>query len=171
MRTKIRESQYIDYLQNYTRERIDITNWEFEMNPDMVSWIEKNIQELRYWKFSIVHRDLRHRHLLLSEDNKPTLIDWEFSNISEPAQDLAKLIFDWVVNHWLDFNKFFDQVIDGYAYQRKISPDLLRSRILVFLPIIPLEHTNSFTLRKPDWYVQEVEKDLWFIKQVFNEEK
>jgi len=171
MRINITESEYIEYLRKYTRERIDVTNWEFHMNPDMIYWIENNIQELRYWKFSIVHRDLRHRHLLLSLENKPTLIDWEFSNISEPAQDLAKLVFDWVVNHWLDFNTFFNKVIDRYAYQRKISSDLLRSRVLVFLPIIPLEHTHSFILRKPEWYELEVEKDLWFIKQVFNEEK
>jgi thiamine kinase-like enzyme len=113
---------------------------------------------------------LRLRHLLLSNENIPYLIDWEFSNISEPSQDLAKLIFDWVVNHWLDFKLFFHKVIDRYSHENNISFELLRKRVLTFLPIIPLEHTTSFILRKPEWYKQEVLKDLSFINKVFNEE-
>ncbi len=94
LRTKIGHGEYIPYLKKYVNEKINFTNSSFPLDHDIKHWIEKQIRNLKHGEFTIVHRDLRLRHLLFAENQKPTLIDWEFSNISEPAQDLAKLVFD-----------------------------------------------------------------------------
>jgi hypothetical protein len=52
----------------------------------------------------------------------------------------------------------------------KISKELLRERIIVFLPIIPLEHIDSFLRRKPYGYKEEVKKDLSFIISIYKKE-
>jgi thiamine kinase-like enzyme len=144
---------------------------DFSISPEVSEWINKQINELKVKYFSIVHRDLRCRHLLFSESEKPTLIDWEFSNISEPAQDLAKLIYDSVVNHNMHRDVIFDRVIDHYAPERKISKEDLEKKVLAFLPIIPLEHCASFVKRRPDGYEKEVLKDLAFITTLYDEKK
>ena len=172
LRTHINSEEYIPYLIDYTKYRINVLLWEFDLDEDIIKWVKKNVENLSYWKFGIVHRDLRLRHFLFSEDNnKPFLIDWEFSNISETAQDLAKLIFDWVVNHNQNFRTFFDYILINYSQERRIPIELLRNRILTFLPIIPLEHISSFILRKPNWYSEEVKKDILFINEVYEKEK
>ncbi len=171
MRTKIWEGEYWEYLRKYTLERIKNTTKEFNIDEEQQDWILKEIWKLKTDDFTIVHRDLRNRHLLTNKNNSDILIDWEFSNVSDPAQDLAKIIFDWVVNHWKEFTTFFDKVISDYSYKRKVSSELMRNRVKVFLNIIPLEHTSSFVLRRPDWYENEVTKDLTFLKTVYANEK
>lgn len=172
LRTKwISITDYLPYLERFTQERLKMIPEEYWLNISIWNWIIWNIRKLKVGKFSIVHRDLRIRHLLLSWHNKPHLIDWEFSNISEPAQDLAKLIFDLVVNHWQDYSTAFERVLLFYSNKAWISQELLRERILVFLPIIPLEHIASFLSRKPEGFDAEVKKDINFIKQVYDKEK
>lgn len=171
LRTKISKNDYIPYLENFAQERVDLINKEFPISPELSEWINKQIKELKVKYFSIVHRDLRCRHLLFSEKDKPTLIDWEFSNISEPAQDLAKLIYDSVVNHDMARDVIFDKVIDNYSSERNISKEELEKKVLTFLPIIPLEHCSSFVRRKPDGYEKEVLKDIAFINTLYNEKK
>jgi thiamine kinase-like enzyme len=171
LRTKITKNDYIPYLKQFAQERIDLIDKDFSVSPEVSEWINKQIKELKVKYFSIVHRDLRCRHLLFSESEKPTLIDWEFSNISEPAQDLAKLIYDSVVNHNMPRDIVFDKVIDHYASERKISKDDLEKKVLTFLPIIPLEHCASFVKRKPTGYEREVLKDLAFITTLYDEKE
>ena len=167
MRTKISENEYIPYLHKFADERIIGIGKEFEIAESVTEWIHDQIAELKAKYFSVVHRDLRFRHLLFSEKDKPALIDWEFSNISEPSQDLAKLIYDSVVNHEMDFDIAKKQVIDQYSYQNKISAEELEKKITTFLPIIPLEHGLSFVKRKPVGYEKEIIKDLAFIRAVY----
>lgn len=171
LRTKITRNDYIPYLEQFAQERIDLINRDFAISPEISEWINMQVKELKVKYFSIVHRDLRCRHLLYSESEKPALIDWEFSNISEPAQDLAKLIYDSVVNHDMSRDIVFKQVINNYASERKISKEELEKKVLTFLPIIPLEHCSSFVRRKPIGYEKEVLKDLAFITTLYNEKK
>jgi thiamine kinase-like enzyme len=109
--------------------------------------------------------------MLFTEGEKPTLVDWEFSNISDPAQDLAKLIYDGVVNHRMDREKLTKKVVDNYTSEIKISSEELEKKILAFLPIIPLEHGMSFVKRRPSGYEVEVMKDLAFITTLYEEKK
>lgn len=171
LRTKITKNDYIPYLEQFAQERINLINKDFLVSPEISEWISKQINELKVKYFSIVHRDLRCRHLLFSEAEKPTLIDWEFSNISEPAQDLAKLIYDGVVNHGMPRDIIFDKIIDNYSSERKTSKEELEKKVLTFLPIIPLEHCASFVKRKPEGYEKEVLKDIAFINTLYNEKK
>lgn len=171
LRTKITKNDYIPYLEDFAQQRINSINKDFLISQEVSEWINKQIKELKVKYFSVVHRDLRCRHLLFSESEKPTLVDWEFSNISEPAQDLAKLIYDGVVNHGMDRDLIFNKVIDHYATEKKISKEELEKKVLTFLPIIPLEHCASFVKRKPTGFEKEVLKDLAFITTLYDDKK
>lgn len=171
LRVKTSRSDYIPYLEKFAQQKIEVIDKDFPISGEVSEWINKQISELKVKYFSIVHRDLRCRHLLLSESDKPTLIDWEFSNISEPAQDLAKLIYDGVVNHNIPRDLLLGRVISNYAFGKKISKDELEKRVLTFLPIIPLEHCESFVRRKPNGYEHEVLKDLAFITTLYDENR
>jgi hypothetical protein len=171
LRTKISQGEYTSYLHNFTKERIERIDQEFKIQPEVSYWIHNQIEALKFKYFSIVHRDLRLRHMLFTEGEKPTLVDWEFSNISDPAQDLAKLIYDGVVNHRMDREKLTKKVVDNYTSEIKISSEELEKKILAFLPIIPLEHGMSFVKRRPSGYEVEVMKDLAFITTLYEEKK
>lgn len=171
LRNKTKASEYIPYVEKFTRDRIETINENFNLDSEVSEWILSKINKLEVKYFSIVHRDLRLRHLLISNDDKPTLIDWEYSNISEPSQDLAKLIYDCVVNHKMNKENTIKEVIDKYSLATKISKDELEQKITTFLPIIPLEHCAAFIKRKPEGYESEVQKDLAFIFSLYEEEK
>lgn len=172
LRTRdITETNYKEYVHDFARERIEgIGTTEYQLPKEIADWILGQIDRMRVEYFTIVHRDLRARHLLFSEGKlKPTLIDWEFANISEPAQDVAKVIYDATVVHSMDRDAVMREVIDAYAHDRKESADELRQKVMAFLPIIPLEHSFSFVTRKPDGYEAEVLKDLCFIRMLYEE--
>jgi len=171
LRTKTKASEYTPYVRKFTEDRIETVGGDFNLDRDVSEWILTKINKLTTRYFSIVHRDLRLRHLIIPELGKPTLIDWEYSNISDPAQDLAKLIYDCVVNHKMDKDTVLREVIDKYAYNTKSSKDELQQRVSTFLPVIPLEHCAAFVKRKPNGYESEVQKDLAFIFSLYEEEK
>lgn len=171
LRTKINQGEYAAYLKVFAKERINEVGKEFKIQPEIAYWIYSQIEALKFKYFSIVHRDLRLRHMLFTENAKPTLIDWEFSNISDPAQDLAKLIYDGVVNHHMDREYLIKKIVENYSSEIKISSEELEKKIISFLPIIPLEHSMSFVKRKPDGYEVEVMKDLAFITTLYEEKK
>lgn len=171
LRTKIKASEYNPYVRKFTEDRIETVSGEFNLDRGVSDWMLAKIDKLTTKYFSIVHRDLRLRHLLVPETGKPSLIDWEYSNISDPAQDLAKLIYDCVVQHGMEKERVLREVVDKYAHNIKTSRDELEQRISTFLPIIPLEHCAAFVKRKPDGYESEVQKDLAFIFSLYEEEK
>lgn len=83
-------------------------------------------------KFSIIHGDAYVDNILFSKDDIH-YIDWEWSQISDNAQDLAALfyrdhnIFPWIV-------KFSDKDIDEYlnAYLKIIKDKTLKERVEVW---------------------------------------
>ena len=169
--TRTNASEYNSYVRKFTENRIEKVSGEFNLDKGVSDWMLAKIDKLATRYFSIVHRDLRLRHLLIPEVGKPTLIDWEYSNISDPAQDLAKLIYDCVVQHGMDKECVLREVVDKYAHNTKASRDELEQRVSTFLPIIPLEHCAVFVKRKPNGYESEVQKDLAFIFSLYEEEK
>lgn len=175
LRQPVSTGQYNDYLKDYVDVRLkSVAESEFNSEIDklVADWIIERVKKLRERYFTIVHRDLRARHLLFSQDkNTPTLIDWEFSNVSEPAQDLAKIIYDGTIENQMDYKKLSEHVIDIYAHESHQSPDELEERVQIFLPIIPLEHVMSFISRKPIGYQQKAMSDLCFIRALYEEEK
>jgi hypothetical protein len=174
MRTQgVSKQDYSEYVKNFAKLRIDQINSQGHEIPDeIIAWILKQIEGLKVDYFTIVHRDLRARHLLFSDDSeKPTLIDWEFTNISEPAQDLAKIIYDGVMQNNLDEVMLKNKVIDIYSNVRSISKDEIEQKVMAFLPILPLEHSASFLERKPKGYEKEVLKDLLFIQTTYEKNK
>lgn len=172
MRAPVSKSEYNVFLKEYTNKRINaLKGSEFELPEEIVRWIQDQINVLRNDYFSIVHRDMRARHLLLSANSgKPVLIDWEFSNISDSAQDLAKIIYD-ATTHDADRQQTTKRITDAYAHARGLSKDELEEHVNAFLPIIPLERSMSLINRKPDGYQAEILKDLFFIRAVYDEKK
>lgn len=173
LRNPVAKDGYNAFLRGYTQQRIDsLKGTQFELPEDVVNWILVQVDKLRVDFFSIVHRDMRARHLLFPKDTakKPVLIDWEFSNISDPAQDLAKIIYDGTT-HDLDRKAITSKVLDDYARIRGVSADELAEHVYTFLPIIPLERSMSLIKRKPEGYEEELLKDLYFIKAIYDEKK
>lgn len=173
LRCNVSKGEYVQYVIKYVRERLKtVEASNFELAEGVADWIMKRINSLKTDYFTIVHRDLRGRHLLFRKNQRnPVLVDWEFSNISDPSQDLAKLIYDATVDRGLDRNRVMRYVIDTYAHERKISADCVEEKIRTFLPVIPLEHAMSFINRRPDGYKMKVLADLSFIKVLHDEEK
>ncbi len=172
LRNSVSKTEYNSFLKKYTEKRIDsLKNTEFELPEDIVVWILNQIDKLRVNFFSIVHRDMRARHLLFQKDSeKPILIDWEFSNISDPAQDLAKIIYDGTT-HNLNRQEITKQILNIYTSNRNVSNDEITEHIYTFLPIIPLERSMSLINRKPKGYEKEILNDLCFIKAIYEEKK
>ncbi|MEK7633098.1 MAG: aminoglycoside phosphotransferase family protein [Patescibacteria group bacterium] len=166
-------SEYSAYTKRRAQQKIAaLEGTEFEISGDVVLWMEKKIEALKTKYFSVVHRDLRARHLLFGIDTmKPTLIDWEFSDVSDPAQDLAKVIYDAVVDRRLNRDEVVKYVIDSYAQESGMSAKEIEERVRVFLPIIPLEHAMSFVTRKPEGYEAKVMADVCFVQSLYEEEK
>lgn len=173
VRGKASASEYSAYTKRRAQQKITaLEGTEFEISGDVVLWMEKKIESLETKYFSIVHRDLRARHLLFEADSaKPVLIDWEFSDVSDPAQDLAKVIYDAVVDRRLNKDEVLQYVIDSYAQESGMSAREIEERVRVFLPIIPLEHAMSFVARKPEGYEAKVMADVCFVQSLYEEEK
>lgn len=170
LRNPVSKTEYPQYLKTYTKQRVSsLEGSEFELPPEISAWIEKQINELAHDYFTVVHRDLRVRHLLFPKDGpKPVLIDWEFSNISHPAQDIAKIIYD-ATTRGLDRKVVHERVLGTYAQLRGLSASELEAQVRTFLPVIPLERSMSLIKRKPSGYEGEILKDLYFIKSVYDE--
>lgn len=169
-RIKTSAKEYNNYVEQFVKNRFDTIRTDIEVEKEIEEWMLDKVKKIRTKFFTIVHRDLRFRHLLTTEE-KPVLIDWEYTNISEPAQDLAKLIYDSVVNHNMDMSFSIKKVPETYSYLQKISLPELENKISTFLPIIPLEHCAAFIKRKPEGYREEVLKDLAFIYGIYKKEK
>lgn len=172
LRTSVSKSEYNAFLDNYTKKRINsLKGTKFELPQEVEQWILSQIERLRNEYFSVVHRDMRARHLMFPIDSpKPILVDWEFSNVSDPAQDLAKIIYD-ATTHGLDREQITKHILDAYANLRGVSKDELEEHVRIFLPIIPLERSMSLINRKPEGYEAEILNDLYFIKAVYDEKK
>lgn len=172
LRTSVSKSEYGDFLKGYTDQRVaSLRGTDFEIPQEVTQWIMGQIEHLKFNYFNVVHRDMRARHLIQPADStKPVLVDWEFANISDPAQDLAKIIYD-ATTHGIDREKITRRVLDAYAHIRGVSKDELEEHVRTFLPIIPLERSMSLVHRKPDGYEGEVLRDLYFIKAVYDETK
>lgn len=171
LRSPINPEDYKTFLKGYTMKRVEsLSNTEFALPEDIIVYIMRAIDKLKSDYFTIVHRDMRARHLLFPEEKeqRPVLIDWEFSNISEPAQDVAKIIYDAVING-LELEDVKKRVIDLYAHLAKVSRDELEEKTNIFLPIIPLERDMSLIGRKPNGYELELLKDMAFIRTMYEE--
>lgn len=71
LRTPVSGSEYNSFLKSYAKKRVDsLRGTEFELSEEMGRWIANRISELRTKFFSVVHRDMRARHLLFSVDKK-----------------------------------------------------------------------------------------------------
>lgn len=172
LRNRISASEYPSFLQDYTKKRIDsLSGTQFELPAEISEWLLCRLESVHSHYFSIVHRDLRTRHLLFPVNEKPTkpvLVDWEFSNISEPAQDVAKLIYDVTVLG-ANFETVKKKIVDDYAYLSRVSAQELEEKINAFLPLIPLERDMSLIARKPEGYEKEILRDLFFVRTLYEE--
>jgi aminoglycoside phosphotransferase (APT) family kinase protein len=140
--TGITQENYPQYVKGFARERLDsLQSSEFKLPEEIYRWILDNTQRIRTRFFSVVHRDLRARHLLFSgEEKNPALIDWEFTNISDPSQDLAKIVYDATIMGGLNKDEVVQYVASSYGQAVQLSSDEIEERIRIFLPILPLEH-------------------------------
>jgi len=161
------KKDYKEYLQKFVDYRLNIVKKEYPDIEVLEGYIAKLIQELNIRYFTIVHRDFRLRHMLFNKENVNYLIDWEFSNISDYGQDLAKLVYDCIVNHKMKEADVEKYIVSRYSDGTNLSKDEILNKINTFLPIIPLEHAASFIKRTPPGYEAEVAKDVAFILSLY----
>lgn len=160
LRNHANASEFIPYLKEFAKNKLRLIGSEIEIDPRIIELMLINLESIKTPYFSIVHRDLRYRHVLQISDQKPVLIDWEFSNISHFDHDLAKLICDYVVNHGFDANYIMKTVIETYRDLTKIPEDLIFKAVRAFIPLVLLEHGASFVQRKCTDYMTAAKKDI-----------
>jgi aminoglycoside phosphotransferase (APT) family kinase protein len=102
------------HLSRYAQSRLTLlAKAGITMEPlEMLIFLEA-LKKIRPSFFSRVHRDLRLRHFIVDESKEVFLIDWEYSNYSDPLQDFAKSIYD---SHTLglDYTSSIENFIAGY---------------------------------------------------------
>lgn len=158
---------YYAYLRNYCSIKFD---WVIDGGyciSEIKDWIITRIWNLKVPYFTIVHRDLRLRHILLSWAKKPALIDWEFTNISDPAQDVAKIICDIMESKDSFLVPDMEYVLNSYSYIRWISKDELMNRVIFFIPIILIEQIYSLINRQPDGFLKKIDQLMSLLLQFY----
>lgn len=166
-------SKYTEYIIEYTKKRIKRLEDYNYLNKNISKWIMKSVQLYNTETFTITHRDLRPRHLLWSQENeKPFLIDWEYTNISDPAQDIAKIIYEYIRKNTKEKNIINSaiSIIAEYKKQKKsiIFSEIL-NRVLNFLLIISIENSASLLSRKPKGYHNAIIKELQLLYNFYEE--
>lgn len=160
LRNHASASEFVPYLRSFTENKIALIQPDILLDPSTEGLIMENLDAIVAPYFSVTHRDLRYRHVLQSEGQKPVLIDWEFSNISHFGHDLAKLVCDYVVNHGFDANDALKIVIGTYRDLTRLPEDLIFKAVRAFIPLVLLEHSASFIQRKCTDYLAVAQRDI-----------
>lgn len=164
--------EYAEYLKRYISVRIGTLS-AYDLDYEYLRKILAMVQNYSVDSFSIVHRDLRVRHLIWPVDRVvPFLVDWEYANISDPAQDVAKIVYEHVMG---GSNKFHDgritqKITERYCELRDIrdtnSKKAFKDRVDIFLPVIALENASSLEMRKPKGFRAAVMREIDFINSI-----
>lgn len=173
LRQKIKRNNFGQYIKLRAKKKIKILRHSgFKISNNIEKWLLGLIEQVEFKNFSVVHRDLRIRHLLFKKNTKlPILVDWEFSNISDPAQDLAKIIYDGI-RYKFKKEKLMKIVIKSHQKNfYSISSIDIRRKILFFLAIIPLEDSCSLLQRRVSEYRKIILNNIKFLNNLYNEEK
>ncbi len=160
LRNHASASEFIPYLREFTKKKFALIQPEIYLDESIKKLILGNLDRITSPYFSVVHRDLRYRHILQTGDKKLVLIDWEFSNISHFGHDLAKLICDYVINHGSNSSEILKIVVETYSDLTGLSEDLIFNAVRAFIPLVLLEHSASFVQRKCTDYMAIAKKDL-----------
>ncbi len=164
---------YRDYLTDYVSWKLKICMLNF---PDTLGHVRESvvrlISEIRVRVFSLVHRDMRLRHMLQWKNDKlPYLIDWEFSNISDHCQDVAKAVYDVTLEtkrkYWSVFREYSNKCFGNNPWEL-LS---LEHRMVTYSIVISLEHLASMLCRKANSLENGECFDYWIKAdiQVLNE--
>lgn len=165
-------SEYAAYLKRYISVRIGTLS-SYKLNYSYFRQVIGKIDVYDNKNFAIVHRDLRVRHLLWPNSRLiPFLVDWEYANIGDPAQDVAKIIYEHIMNGTptASVTQVSQSIIEKYCNLVNIQDDdlkeSLKMRVNIFLPIVSLENASSFEMRKPDGYRDAISKEVTFINSL-----
>ncbi len=81
-----------------------------------IQYLKKEIHAIQCDEKTVCHCDLNHNNLLLAENNKLYLIDWDGAMIADPAIDLGTLLYLYIPrDEWEDWVRL---------YGRKLSNEL-----------------------------------------------
>lgn len=160
LRNQTSAGEFIPYLKRFTAGKIALIEPEINLDPGVKTLIMGNLDSITTPYFSVVHRDLRYRHVLQTGDNKPVLIDWEFTNISHFGHDLGKLACDYVVNHGADLGNVVEEITQAYHDLTGLPEDQIFEAMRAFAPLVLLEHSASFVQRKCPDYLAVAQRNI-----------
>lgn len=160
LRNHASAKEFIPYLRDFAEKKFLLMQPEMDLDENIKKLVLKNLSTITSPYFSIVHRDLRYRHVLQAQDKKLVLIDWEFSNISHFGHDLAKLVCDYVVNHGSNPCETLKTVVETYCDMTGLPEDLVFKAVRAFVPLVLLEHSASFIQRKCADYMIVAQRDI-----------
>lgn len=169
--------EYAAYLKEYISVRIRTLSF-YELNYNYLRQVIDMIGKYSVKHFTVVHRDLRVRHLIWPKNHRvPFLVDWEYANMGDPAQDIAKVIYEHAMGDTdkVPFAGISQAVLEKYynltGMKDSASREDLKSRVAIFLPVISLENASSLEMRKPTGYRDAILKEIDFINSLYDYEK
>lgn len=106
--------------------------------------LNEEISGLVFADFTIVHRDMHLRHFLFNKTgDSAALIDWEFSNLSERSHDVAKIIYEAILQNLGDVETIVDDVINMYLQSSDLDKGYLYNTVKLFICIVVIEDISA----------------------------
>jgi tRNA A-37 threonylcarbamoyl transferase component Bud32 len=137
---------YVIYLMDYFETRFNnVVKNGIDISIKTKEWISSEVKKNIPKFFTIVHRDFYRRNIIKTKDNV-YLVDWEFANISDPAQDIAKIIYEHCVKNRNEIDvRMIYKIIQFYHNNFKIDEEFnnAKRRIYSFIPIILVEDISA----------------------------
>lgn len=141
------QERYFTYVRKYFMARVEhISKRGVKIDKKIINFLLFRVRKMQIDYFTIVHRDLYRRNMFRTELGKICLVDWEYANISDPAQDVGKIIYE---NEIINKNKLkisrINKIISKYYSLVKLrnTLDSFRNRVLFFVFVIAIEDMAS----------------------------
>jgi aminoglycoside phosphotransferase (APT) family kinase protein len=112
----------------------------------MASWLEHNIPAEA--PLSLVHGDLQAPNVMIDEDDRWLLVDWEFGHIGDPREDLGSLQFNELARPPALFNLDPLRFCERYRDRTGLSAEVISPGAVAYFSILPVGRTLRNVLRQ-----------------------
>jgi aminoglycoside phosphotransferase (APT) family kinase protein len=86
-----------------------------------IDWLRKNIDTLKGRPAVRVHADLGFHNFMMRDDGLDAMLDWEFSHVGDPVEDLSSMIgFMNQIDSWDLFYKTYQDAC-GFTMNKKVE--------------------------------------------------
>lgn len=103
---------YVDFCIGYLIN--DISRLDIPQKEETVEAIRLAAQRVHQGVFALIHADINQFNILWSEQHKPTLIDWGYSEFGDPSRDIANLLLHIHKENPEQFEELFSSILAQY---------------------------------------------------------